>query len=200
VPGGLGACPAARIHLTRPFKGYIKRRIILTISEDSMIESKFLQDNVQNIKKLMAIPTLQGFETVHLRKLLKLSKIREYEDGEYIIMEGEDDPWLYFLLSGKVQVLKNQEEIAVIEKLGEIFGEMRIIDRRKRSASVRALGRTICLAVDMTATSRLPSSDERANFLFLLYKIFVEFISLRLRITNEKLVAYKKENQKLSQK
>jgi CRP/FNR family transcriptional regulator, cyclic AMP receptor protein len=158
-----------------------------------MLESKFLQDNVQNIQKLMTIPTLQNFETDNLRKLLKLSKIREYESGECIIKEGEQDGWLYFLLSGKVRIVKAGEGIAVLEKMGDIFGEMRLIDRLKRSASVFADDKTVCLAIDTSATERLPSSDEKANFLFLLYRMFVEFISLRLRITNEQLVKCKKE-------
>lgn len=158
-----------------------------------MIESKFLQDNVQNIQKLMTISVLQNFETENLRKLLKLSKIRTYESGEYIIREGEQDRWLYFLLSGKVRVIKDGEEIAVLEKMGEIFGEMRLIDRQKRSASVFTECKTMCLAVDISATDRLPSSDQKANFLFLLYRMFVEFISLRLRLTSDQLVECKKE-------
>lgn len=164
-----------------------------------MLETKYLQDNIQNIQKLMTIPTLKNFETENLRKLLKLSKIREFENGEYIIKEGEKDRWLYFLLSGKARIVKAEEQIAVIDNMGEILGEMRIIDRLSRSASVIAEGKTVCLSVDTSATDRLPSSDARANFLFLLYKIFLEFISLRLRITDEQLALCKKELKKLRQ-
>ncbi|MBC8394015.1 MAG: cyclic nucleotide-binding domain-containing protein [Deltaproteobacteria bacterium] len=163
-----------------------------------MLESKFLQDNVQNIQKLMVIPSLQKFETENLRKLLKLSKIREYAPGEYIIKEGEQDRWLYFLLSGKVRVEKEEIQIAIIDKMGEVFGEMRLIDRLSRSASVFAEEKTVCLAVDTSATDRLTSKDERANFLLLLYRMFVEFISLRLRLTNEQLIQCKKEVQRFT--
>ena len=163
-----------------------------------MLESKFLQDNVQNIKKLMAIPSLQKFETESLRKLLKLSKIREYAPEECIIQEGERDRWLYFLLSGKVRVSKEGIQIAIIDKMGEIFGEMRLIDSLSRSASVFAEEKTICLAVDISATDRLTSKDERANFLLLLYRMFVEFIALRLRLTNEQLIRCKKEMQRFT--
>jgi len=163
-----------------------------------MLESKFLQDNVQNIQKLMVIPSLQKFETENLRKLLKLSKIREYAPGEYIIKEGEQDRWLYFLLSGKVRVEKEEIQIAIIDKMGEVFGEMRLIDRLSRSASVFAEEKTGCLAVDTSATDRLTSKDERANFLLLLYRMFVEFISLRLRLTNEQLIQCKKEVQRFT--
>jgi CRP-like cAMP-binding protein len=71
-----------------------------------MIESKYLKDNVQNIQRLMAIPGLKDFETRNLAKLLRLSKIRQYENGELIIREGDDDPWLYFLLSGQLRIEK----------------------------------------------------------------------------------------------
>ncbi|MCK7509790.1 MAG: cyclic nucleotide-binding domain-containing protein [Desulfobacterales bacterium] len=101
-----------------------------------MIESKYLKDNIENIQKLMAIPALRNFETKSLGKLLKLSKIREYEDGEAIIREGDQDTWLYFLLSGKIRITKENLEIGVIDKKGEIFGEMRIIDSMHRSATV----------------------------------------------------------------
>ena len=116
-----------------------------------MIESKYLKDNVQNIQRLMGIPGLKDFETRNLAKLLRLSKIREYENGEVIIREGDEDPWLYFLLSGRLIIRKNNIEIGRIDQVGEIFGEMRIIDSLTRSASVYADGKVLCLGVDTSA-------------------------------------------------
>lgn len=165
-----------------------------------MIESKYLQDNMQNIQKLMNIQTLKHFEIKSLAKLLRLSKIREYEDGEAIINEGEKDPWLYFLLDGQVRVAKDNCDITTIDKKGEIFGEMRVIDTLSRSASVYAVGRTVCLAVDTLAQSKLVGSgerDERVDFLLLLYRIFAEYMSIRLRLTNEELVKARKQVDRL---
>jgi CRP/FNR family cyclic AMP-dependent transcriptional regulator len=166
-----------------------------------MIESKYLKDNVQNIQRLMAIPGLKDFETRNLAKLLRLSKIREYEDGELIIREGEEDPWLYFLLSGRVKIKKNNVDIAIIDRVGDIFGEMRIVDFMNRSASVFADGRTICLGVDTSAKGRLATAsveerDARLDFLLLLYRIFAEYMSIRLRATNDELVKAKTELEK----
>ena len=166
-----------------------------------MIESKYLQDNMQNIQKLMNIPTLKHFEIKSLGKLLKLSRIREYEDGETIIKEGDNDPWLYFLLAGGISVKKENIEIASIDKKGEIFGEMRIIDSMSRSASVYAVGNTVCLAVETTAQNKLSTGsgrEERLDFLLLLYKIFAEYMSVRLRLTGDELVKAKKEVERLS--
>jgi signal-transduction protein with cAMP-binding, CBS, and nucleotidyltransferase domain len=165
-----------------------------------MHESKFLKDNLQNIQKLMDLAPLKTFETKSLRQLLQLSKIREYEDSERIIKEGAVDPWLYFILSGKVRIKKDGVTLVALDKVGEFFGEMRILDGLHRSASVFAEGRTVCLAVDTSATGRLASDAERANFLLLLYRMFSEYISIRLRITNEELVKAKKKSALLAQK
>ena len=163
-----------------------------------MLESRYLKDNIENIQKLLTIPALRNFEAKSLGRLLNLSKIREYENGECIIKEGDFDPWLYFLLSGKIRITKEGMEIHSIDKKGEIFGEMRIIDSLSRSASVYAVGKTICLAVDTSAKNRQGGTrDEKLDFLLLLYRIFAEYMSIRLRATNEELIAAKKKVKRL---
>ena len=165
-----------------------------------MLESRYLKDNIENIQRLLGIPALKNFETKSLQKLLRLSRIREYEDGEVIIREGDLDPWLYFLLSGKIRISKEGLEINTIDKKGEIFGEMRIVDFMKRSATVVAVGKTICLAVDTSAKNRISAedpTDEKLDFLLLLYRIFAEYMSIRLRVTNEELITAKKKIKRL---
>jgi len=159
-----------------------------------------LKDNIENIQKLMTIPALKNFETKSLQKLLRLSKMREYEDGEVIIREGDLDPWLYFLLSGQIRISKEGMEIGSLDKEGEIFGEMRIIDSMSRSASVYAVGQTMCLALDTSAKDRISAqdpTDEKLDFLLLLYRIFAEYMSIRLRATNDELVTAKKKIKRL---
>lgn len=171
---------------------------MLGVLEGAMLESRYLKDNIENIQKLLTIPALRNFEAKSLGRLLNLSKIREYENGECIIKEGDFDPWLYFILSGKIRITKEGMEINTIDKKGEIFGEMRIIDSLSRSASVYAVGKTICLAVDTSAKNRQGGTrDEKLDFLLLLYRIFAEYMSIRLRATNEELIAAKKKVKRL---
>lgn len=140
----------------------------------------------------MTIPGLHQFEADNLGKLLRLSRIRTYDLGEYIIRQGEQDQYLFFLLSGKVKVMKDDVVITRIDSAGEIFGEMRLLDRKVRSASVVAEDTTVCLAVDTSERERLIMGDDRANFLVFLYKILGEYSSARLRLTNEELIKCKK--------
>ena len=160
-----------------------------------MIESKYLEGSIENVQKLMSIPGLKNFDTKGVGKLLKLSKIREYQNGEVIIQEGDQDPWMYILLSGKIRISKEDHEISTIGKDGEIFGEMRIIDSMARSASVSAIGKTVCLAVNTTAKNRLstyPTEEDKLDFLLILYRVFAEYMSIRLRTTNDELIAARK--------
>ncbi|MEK6195547.1 MAG: hypothetical protein N2F24_15135, partial [Deltaproteobacteria bacterium] len=66
---------------------------------------------------------------------------------------------------------------------------------RSRSASVYAEGQTVCLAVDTAAHDRIAAQgdkDETLDFLLLLYRIFAEYMTARLRLTNEELIKAKK--------
>ncbi len=162
-----------------------------------MIESKYLKDSVQNIQRLMSIAPLRKFESKYLGQLLRLSTIREYEPGAAIIMEGGQDSWIYFLLSGKVRIEKDGMRIADIDKIGEIFGEMRMLDGLARSASVFAEKKTTCLAFDPFGEDTQSSPDERTKFLLFLYKIFAEFLAGRLRVINDELSRMKRKTQNL---
>jgi len=153
-----------------------------------MFESRYLKDDIRNVRALFTVPTLKCFETRQLSKLLRLSKMRKYEDGEVIIQEGDSDAWFYFLLLGKIRVSKRGVDIATIDRKGEIFGEMSLIDGLTRSASVYAVGETACLAVDTTSQDRLDTELDAAKTLRLLYGVAGEYISIRLRLTNERLI------------
>jgi CRP-like cAMP-binding protein len=127
-----------------------------------MIDSRLLEDSIENIQKLMSIPGLKNFEIQSVGKLIKLSKIREYQDSESITKEGDQDSWMYFLLSGKIRISMENYEIGMIDKKGEIFGEMHIIDSKARSASVSAVGKIVCLAVNTTVENRLSGQQFRS--------------------------------------
>ncbi|HKI84747.1 MAG TPA: cyclic nucleotide-binding domain-containing protein [Candidatus Krumholzibacteria bacterium] len=76
---------------------------------------------------------------------------RDYEDGEYIIRQGELGDKMYVIQDGEVEVvLENEQGDLVAATLGkeEIIGEMALFDQEVRSASVRAKGKVRVLAVD----------------------------------------------------
>ncbi|QTA90471.1 cyclic nucleotide-binding domain-containing protein [Desulfonema magnum] len=162
-----------------------------------MFRSKYFKNNILNIQRLITNPPLRKFEIKNLRQSLRLSRIKAYEDGELIIEKNDRDPCIYFLLSGKVRVRKEGAKSEIIDRQGEIFGEMEILDGLVTTASVYAEGKVVCLAVNPPSFANRLTSDEITDVLLLLYRIFMEFIAIRLRLINDELVKTKKEAERL---
>ncbi len=161
-----------------------------------MIESEYLKDNIRYVDILRKMPTFQSFTKEDVKGLLGLSKVRRYDAGEVILEEGFFDCWIYFLISGSVRVSKQGEEVSVLRRSGDIFGEMGVIDGSPRSASVYAVDETVCLATDASYIDRLHGND-RVAFCYVLYRIFSEILADRLRLTTEELMKEKEEIKRL---
>ena len=157
-----------------------------------MLESKYLKATVENVQKLMEIPMLKDFEPWNLRDLLTQSKIRKYEDGEQIIKEGGKDKWFYFLLKGHVRIVKAGEELAILKRTGDIFGEMSLISTSVRSTSAFSVGETTCFATDASIIDKL-SGHDKFTFCYILYRAFSMILAERLKTTSSELVNTKKE-------
>lgn len=157
-----------------------------------MIESDYLKDNSTLVQKLRQIPTLELFDEKDLQGALQLSKIRKYEPGELILEEDSYDNWIYFLISGKVRIAKNGKELTILRRIGDVFGEMGVIDGSARSASVYAIDETVCLAIDASYIDRLSGNDKLA-FCYILFRVFAECLANRLRLTDEELIKAKEE-------
>ena len=99
------------------------------------------------------ISILKSFSNQEIKeKFFKkgLSKIVEYAPGELIIAEGKYDNWVYWLINGQIDVMKNKIKVAAFRRIGDMFGEMGIVDGDARSASVLASSTVVCLAIDMS--------------------------------------------------
>jgi nucleotide-binding universal stress UspA family protein len=79
------------------------------------------------------------------------ARIRTYQRGEWIVREGDLATGCFIIASGRVEVLRGERSghPTVLSTLdaGELFGEMAVIDDHPRSASVRALEETECVAI-----------------------------------------------------
>jgi serine/threonine protein phosphatase PrpC/CRP-like cAMP-binding protein len=81
-----------------------------------------------------------------LVKVANLTDVRSYVADEPIFTEGSVGDELFVVLSGRVRVKKGDTEIVELGP-GEHFGEMALIDRGPRSASVSAVEATRVLAM-----------------------------------------------------
>jgi len=159
-----------------------------------MKETGYLEENIELVKSLKKLPIIESLDETHVKSLIKLCKVAEYEDNETIFDEGGFDQHIFFLLTGKVRVVKQGIEVRILDRCGDVFGEMGIIDAMPRSASVFAAGKTNCLKMDVSFVDRL-AEKEREVCLYVIYRVFTELLSNRLRQTTEDLIKVREENE-----
>ena len=71
--------------------------------------------------------------------LTKAHPVRTLEPGELLIEAGESGGELYVLQSGRLSVIRDGVEIAVVREPGAMLGEMSVLLGEDHSASVKAL-------------------------------------------------------------
>lgn len=101
--------------------------------------------------------------------------------GEALITAGQPVSKLYILLEGEVAVLlPTGAELARLG-VGEILGEMSLVDKAPPSASVRVTQNTVFLGLDQTLVRHKMDTDSR--FAANMYRAIACFLSMRMRAT-----------------
>ena len=152
-----------------------------------MKETSFLTQNTRVLNDIRKLPIFEPFQEEELLNLLSMSKIRQYKPGETIFQQGSSDTWLYFLIYGKVRLLKEGKPVVMFENRGDVFGEMGAIDCAPRSASAVAHGETVCLASDIYYIEQL-SGMEKLSFGYVTYRVLSSVLASRLRTTTSQLL------------
>ena len=101
-----------------------------------------------------------------------------YQDRELVIRQGEVGNCMYVIQSGQVEIFREEsgQEVRLrVAGANEFFGEMAIVDKDVRSASVRALGRATIMTIDKRTFLRRVHEDPS-----LAYRI-MEAMSHRIR-------------------
>ena len=137
------------------------------------------------LEKLKGMPPLEAFRKKDLQTLIKISKIENYNPGDCIIEEGSLAGWIYFLISGKVEIIKQEQCLVVLKSIGDVFGEMGAIDASARFASAYAIEETSCLAIDITSLDLELARNKFSNR-HLIFRGFAEILAQRLRLITEK--------------
>jgi serine/threonine protein phosphatase PrpC len=87
------------------------------------------------IETLHAMPIFHHLSYQELVRVLNIVDVRMYRPGERILTQGELGDEMFIVLSGRVSVRAGTEELVGLGP-GQHFGEMALIDRAPRSASV----------------------------------------------------------------
>lgn len=151
-----------------------------------MQEQEFDPTNAEMLEQFRKIPAFSPLDETQIKAVANLSRLRRYQTGEIVIHEGEYDSWIFFLIQGELGISHKDVQVGVIRRLGDVFGEMGIVDGSPRSATIKALKPTLCIAMDAAILERLEGSD-RCAVQSVFYRVFCEIMAVRLREMDAKL-------------
>lgn len=103
------------------------------------------------LQALQNVPLFQGLTRRQLSKLADRFVERSYPAGSEIVTQGTGGEGFFVILTGKAEAIRTRVdgEQVVVNTFGpaSFFGEMALLDEGLRTATVRTLEPTTCLAL-----------------------------------------------------
>ena len=158
-----------------------------------MKEFAYIHDEKHSPSPLRAVPALASFSDDQLDDVLNSSSLLQCEPGDHIIEEGSIDSRIYVLLSGELEVRVGSKKVAAITRIGEVFGELALVNHDKRLASVIASTKAVCLAVDQKFLQDIHPREEDPDFHAALYEFVARLVVRKLEATSRRLAEVEKE-------
>ena len=139
-------------------------------------------------RKVEALKRIRLFslcDTHELVKVLNIVHVRSYEPGDVIIAEDTVGDDFFILVSGKVEVVR-QGQLLITLSPGAPFGETALLERAKRSATVRALEPTKAMLI--RGDDFYAMLEQEPAMAVKLLRNFVLAMHQRLRTTSAELI------------
>jgi CRP-like cAMP-binding protein len=111
--------------------------------------------------------------------LARVGVRRRLKDGEILIEQGKSIDSIILLLEGRLSVAVKDVGIVARRGVGEIVGEMSMVDSAPPSATVAAEGECLVLSLDKNVLLQKLASDAAFGCRF--YKALAVFLADRLR-------------------
>ncbi len=160
-----------------------------------MKEFAYIHEEGTLPEALQSVPFLNSFTDEQLDEVLSSSSFLQCEVGDAIIKEGTIDSRIYILLSGRLEVRVGGKTVTSIAHVGDVFGELALVNHDKRLASVVAASQAVCLAVDQKFLQDIHPREEDPDFHAALYQFVARLVAKKLDATSRRLAQVEKELQ-----
>eukprot|EP00743_Colponemidia_sp_Colp-15_P003119 GILK01003370.1.p1 GENE.GILK01003370.1~~GILK01003370.1.p1 ORF type:complete len:364 (+),score=75.92 GILK01003370.1:36-1094(+) len=109
---------------------------------------------------LERVPILESLTSVERLTLADALEEAEYDEGDFIIEEGDEGTSFYLIMDGECKCTKKNgeaEEVEVFRRLttGDYFGEIALLRKQPRAASIIATQRVKTVSIEEEAFVRL---------------------------------------------
>jgi voltage-gated potassium channel len=105
------------------------------------------------------VPLFAGLDAAAIADIMRLLRAQTVEAGEVIVRRGDNAHSMYFIAGGEVDIDLNGKHIRL--GIGHFFGEIAVLRRARRSATVAAITRTNLLVLDASDFHALMDQEPR---------------------------------------
>ncbi|MBL8117126.1 MAG: cyclic nucleotide-binding domain-containing protein [Anaerolineae bacterium] len=124
------------------------------------------------VKLLSSVPLFSGLNTDQLTRLTSISRSETFNTDDIIFKQGSTDDRVYIVTRGQVEIrfadAGGGDHAALYLGQGQIFGEMALLDKGARSASVLAIeDGTEVYSITSTALMTLCQQDTAIGFIMM---------------------------------
>ncbi len=104
------------------------------------------RDFVVTWSMVARVPVFAGLSAMEIAEIMELLRAQVVEAGDVVVRRGEPAHSMYFVAAGDVEIKLRHERVRL--GAGHFFGEIAVLRRARRSATVTALTRTSLLVLD----------------------------------------------------
>ena len=144
------------------------------------------------MERLRNVPAFDALPDNQIRQAMKAASIRRYDAQEVLIREEEFDNNVFFLIFGDLEVSVQGNVVGSLKRLGDVFGEMGIIDGSPRSATITARRTSLVVSLDDSAIGALGDTSKIFTQA-VMYRVFAEVLAVRLRDANQMIAHLRSE-------
>lgn len=147
---------------------------------------------METTELLRKVPVFHGLSSGELQSVAELSDYRRYPANEVIFAESTGDRDMYVLVKGHVRIelgIRGKTDCATIHRVGEgeLFGELALLSRGRRSATARCETDSEAIAIGREALLDLFDRDNHIGYVVAMN--LASMLATRLRKTNLQLVS-----------
>jgi voltage-gated potassium channel len=105
------------------------------------------------------VPLFAGLDAAAIADIMRLLRAQTVEAGQLIVRRGDNAHSMYFIAGGEVDIDLNGKHIRL--GVGHFFGEIAVLRRARRSATVAAITRTNLLVLNASDFHALMEQEPR---------------------------------------
>jgi SulP family sulfate permease len=159
----------------------------LAWAEDRLLDTLLGADRYEREVELRQVGALSALTEEETRILKGYLLRRTFPDGDFVFRQGDTDLAMFFIVRGRAHVHLHVKQENISQRLGTLcpgtlFGEMALISRAPRAASVVAEGSLTCYQVSDEMLRRLNAEHPE-----IAYKVLIgvaKELAERIRIAN----------------